>query len=71
MEMVECPCCSRGGCVVCHGTGMVKRANLERARAADDDGWSEESLRRLVSLALVVPMVDGIDWEWMAGHGDG
>ena len=69
-EMVECPCCARGGCVVCHGTGLVKKSNLDRAREQDTD-WSDASLRRLVSLALVTPMVDGIDWEWMASHGDG
>ena len=72
MEMVECPCCARGGCVVCHGSGVVKKLNLDRAREAEsvEHGWSDAALRRLMSLALVTPD-DGIDWEWMASHGDG
>ena len=64
-EMVECP---MGRCVVCGQTGLVKKANLDRARESDE--WSEAALRRLMSLALVTPD-DGIDWEWMASHGDG
>jgi hypothetical protein len=68
-EMVECPCCARGGCVVCHNTGLVKKINLDRARE-DSTDWADASLRRLLSLALVTPD-DGIDWEWMANHGDG
>jgi hypothetical protein len=65
-EMVECPCCSRGGCVVCHGSGLVKKANLDRAREDSDDGWSDAALRRLLSLALVTPD-DNIDYDHYAG----
>ena len=46
-EMVKCPCCE-GGCVVCHDTGLVKRANLERAQ--EDSVWPESALQRLYRL---------------------
>ena len=43
-ELVKCPCCD-GGCVVCYGTGLVKRSNMERAR--QNDAWPESALLRL------------------------
>ena len=65
-EMVECPA---GRCVICGQTGLVKKANLDRAR--EDDAWSDAAaLRRLISLALVTPD-DGIDWEYVAQHPGG
>jgi hypothetical protein len=64
-EMVECPCCRGGGCVVCHGWGRVKRANLDRAR----DGWDPEALNRLT--VMVEQDDDGPDWEWLAANPGG
>jgi hypothetical protein len=46
---------------------VVKKINLDRARDnSDQEGWTDASLRRLLSLALVTPD-DGIDWEHYAG----
>lgn len=65
-EMVECP---MGRCVICGQTGLVKKANLDRAR--EDDPWSDAALRRFISLALVTPDDGSPDWEYVAQHPGG
>jgi hypothetical protein len=35
-KMVSCPLCKGGGCAICRETGVVKQANVDRAR---DGGW--------------------------------
>lgn len=34
-KMVLCPLCGGGGCAICREKGVVKQANVDRAR----DGW--------------------------------
>ena len=62
-DMLGCPCCRSVGCPVCSGTGVVRRVNLERARAPWNAGEDPEyaDLVRLERVTFHQPMFTDAD----------